>query len=196
MSNIEYETDDQSESQHETAPMRREENTENGTAPSDNTAIPDVQSPRPTSRHSLDRDVEEIFQKPQIKSTLLLFFTTGLGVGLAGYAIIGSPEIRGIFAPTAIIALALLGPIMGALAGIRVGNTLSDEPAIHAYATTAVSTVVGHIGFFIVAFILIAASSEAPLAVSDFLVPLLIGAIGTAIAGSAAVYSAQMPTSQ
>lgn len=195
MSNNEFDTDSQSESQHETAPTRSREETGNGAGQSDSTAIPDVQHSRQRSGPELQGEVSEVFQKEntinQIKSALVIFFSTGLGIGLSGFAIIGSAEIRGILAATSIIALALIGPVLGVVTGTRIGNTLSDEPPIQAYATTIISAIAGHILYFIVAFILIAANTAASLAVSDFLAPILVGAIGTAIAGSATVYTVQ-----
>lgn len=195
MSNNEFDTDGQSESHHETAPMRSREGTGNGADQSNTTTIPDVQQPRQRSGPVSQEQISEIFQKKstitQIKSSLVIFFATGLGIGLAGFAIVGSSEIRGVLAATAIIALALIGPVLGVLTGTRIGSVLSDEPAIQAYATTAVSTIGGHILYFIVAFILIAANTATSLAVSDFLAPMFIGAIGTAIAGTASVYAVQ-----
>lgn len=195
MSNNEFDTDGQSESQHETAPIRSREETGDGERRSDSTVIPDVQQSHQRSGPTVQDEVGEIFRKEstinQIKSTLVIFFSTGLGIGLAGFAIIGSSEIRGLLAATSIIALALIGPVLGVLTGTRIGSALSDEPPTQAYATTAVSAIAGHILYFIVAFILIAANTAASLAVSDFLAPILIGAIGTAIAGSAAAYTVQ-----
>lgn len=195
MSNNEFDTDGQSETQHEAAPMQSREETGNGNGQSDSKAIPDVQHSRQRSGPTLQDEVGEIFQKEstinQIKSTLVIFFSTGLGIGLAGFAIIGSSEIRGILAATSIVALALLGPVLGVFTGTRIGSALSDESPTQAYATTAVSAIAGHVLYFVVAFILIAANTATSLAVSDFLAPILIGAIGTAIAGSAAVYTVQ-----
>ncbi|MFC6961596.1 hypothetical protein ACFQL7_14100 [Halocatena marina] len=101
---------------------------------------------------------------------------------------VGSPDVRGIFEP-AIITLVLFGPVLGVIAGLQTGSVLSGEPPSQVYATAAASTAGGHLLFFIVAFILITANVAAPVSFSNYFVPCLIGAIGTAAAGSAAVYT-------
>jgi hypothetical protein len=169
-----------------------------------------MQSLQQRDRAGLPGGVSETFQKQstvnQIKSTLAIFFGTGIGLGIAGFAVVGGAAkvfngLGGIISlVVSVIALALIGPILGVVTGIRISSALSDEPAVQRYATAGVSTAAGHILFFIVGYILTSAGlstlGESGLAsqipgVSRFLVPVVIGAIGTAIAGIIAVYAAQ-----
>lgn len=190
MPNNEFDTNNRSNAQ--SAPSGSDPASENGGGQSDTTAIPDVQPQRHHSETRPQDEISEIFKKEstvrQIKSVLALFFVTGFGIGIAGYAVVGSPDVRGIFEP-AIITLALLGPILGVIAGLQTGSILSGELPSQVYATVAVSTAGGHLLFFVVAFILITANVAAPVSFSNYFVPCLIGAIGTAAAGCAAVYT-------
>lgn len=129
----------------------------------------------------------------QIKSAIVLFFAVGVGAGIAGFAIVGS-DIGGVSSgnvllPAAIVTFTLIGPVLAAFVGTRMGTALSEEPGVQTYTAAGISTFAGHILFFLIAFILTVASGSS-LSVGDFLLPAIVSAIGAALVGIMAAYGA------
>lgn len=163
----------------------------------------DMQPARRTAVGNQADGIAETFEKEsivnQIKSTIVLFFAVGVGAGINGFAITGSMSgdggimgglvSSGILVAT-VVTLTLIGPVLAAFVGTRMGTALSEEPGIQTYTAAGISTFAGHILFFLIAFILTAAGMSGAPSVVNFLLPAIVSAIGTAIVGIVAVYGA------
>lgn len=128
----------------------------------------------------------------RIKSVVLLFAATGVGLGIIGSMLAGSVDgyIGGIVGMVSIIPIALLTPVVGVVAGNQLGRIYTDTQPIQLYALIAVTTGAGAISLFMIGSTLSVIGTGGP-SVVDLLTFSLVVAIGTVIAAGAAGFTAR-----
>lgn len=127
----------------------------------------------------------------QIKSSLILFTTMGIGLGIVG-SILASSEgtIGGDIAMATIIPIALVAPVIGVIAGQQMGSRETDAQPIAVYALVAIATGVGAIVLFMIGSVLTAVEASGT-TITDLFVFAFVVALGTIIAGLGSAFAAR-----
>lgn len=121
--------------------------------------------PQGTRQRAPGSSVGEFLQSEaginQIKSSLILFTTVGIGLGIVG-SILASSEgmVGGDIAMATIIPIALVTPVIGVISGRQMGNQQTDAQPIAVYALVAIATGVGAVVLFMIASVLTAVEAK------------------------------------
>lgn len=127
----------------------------------------------------------------QLKTSLILFTTMGIGLGIVGSVLAGSEGVLGSsLAMATIIPIALVTPAIGVVAGRQTGNLQTDAQPLAVYALVAIATGVGSIILFMVASVLTAVEASGT-SVSELFMFSFVVALGTIIAGLGSAFAAR-----
>lgn len=157
-------------------------------------------------------DTKQLMQ--YIKGTVILFLATGIGMGIAGWALLdavtsasegglGTAVIGGLMALSALVVISMAGPVVGAVSGVRGELQLVHTMGLKRYGVTGITVLIGHIAMVILAFFITLAgfnsssnssgesggTSGGDIGVGEYLTPIMIGGIGAAITAIAAQYA-------
>lgn len=161
-------------------------------------------------RRAYPRDgVGDVFSKPatmaELKRGLVLFGSIGVGLGLVLLVPIGQlsgggsgglgsgPSIGGgLGAGLAVLGLLgaslAIGPAVGGLFGLHAGGNLRGEPRNQTYATAALGALLG--GLVLGGTVLLFAAVAGSGGLDAFLVPLVLAAVGAALAALGGSFAA------
>lgn len=161
-------------------------------------------------------DTEQLLQ--YVKGTAILFLATGIGMGIAGWALLdavtsasgdgmGAALIGGLIGLSALVVVSMAGPVVGAVSGVRGELQLARTMGVKRYGVTGITVLVGHIAMVVLAFFITLAgfnsssgsggesggtggtTGGSDLGVGEYLMPIIIGGIGAAITAVAAQYA-------
>lgn len=127
----------------------------------------------------------------QIKSSLILFTTVGIGLGIVGSILASSDGmVGGDIAMATIIPIALVTPVIGVISGQQMGNHQTDAQPIAVYALVAIATGVGAIVLFMIGSVLTAVEASGT-SVTDLFVFAFVVAVATIITGLGSAFAAR-----
>ncbi|WP_276261226.1 hypothetical protein [Haloglomus litoreum] len=149
----------------------------------------------------------------QVKGTMVLFLATGVGMGIGGWALldavtsgsgggIGASLVAGLLLLSALVAILMAGPVVGAISGVRAELETARSLGLKSYGITGVTVLVGHIAMVVLAFFITVMgvstgdsggggggdSGDVP-GVGDYLTPIVLGGLGAAFTAVAAQYA-------
>lgn len=150
----------------------------------------------------------------QVKGTMVLFLATGIGMGIGGWALldavtsgsgdgVGASLVAGLLLLSALVAILMAGPVVGAISGVRAELETAQSLGIKSYGITGVTVLVGHIAMVVLAFFITimgvssgdsgggsggSDSGDMP-GVGDYLTPIVLGGLGAAFTAVAAQYA-------